>query len=322
LNKWLLGGKLFIAKVGEDVVVRMNNDTYYKMAFMDFSNGPVKLSSNKASKELFFSSQLMDYRNANFENVIHPIGDYYLYYGEIPENIAGTLIQSPSNLALVIVRVEVKDKDNEDDLKQAQTIFNGIDIEGPEISEFPTLDLLSSFDEKVATSATILIDSTFKVVPFNRMVASPDQIPDEVSYLNFAAGAKGGWGGPVTSHSSYQMIFFDNENNTLDGSKGGYTLTTTEPPVDAFWSVTVYDTERGGFLHPNAEDKYHINNTSAVRNEDGTDTFNFKTKCEAGDVNCLEVPSGPFDITARYYLPKEEIRTGEWTMSKAVLVKN
>ncbi len=322
LNKWLLDGKLFIAKAGEDVVVRMNNDTYYKMAFMDFSNGPVKLSSNMGSEERFSSFQLMDNRNTNFENIIHPKGDYYLYYGETPKNISDNLIQSPSNLAVVIVRVEVKDKDNEKDLKKAQTIFNGITIEGPQISEFPTLDLLSSFDEMVAKAATRLIDSTFKVVPFNSMVASPDQIPEEVSYLNFAAGTKGGWGGPVTSHSSYEMIFLDNENNTLDGCKGDYTLTTTKPPVDAFWSVTVYDTERGGFFHPNAEDKYHINNTSAIRNGDGMITFIFKTKCEAGDVNCLEDQSGPVDITARYYLPKEEIRTGKWTIPKAVLVKN
>jgi len=27
---------------------------------------------------------------------------------------------------------------------------------------------------------------------------------------------------------------------------------------------------QGGFLHPNEDNKYHINNTGAVKNEDGT----------------------------------------------------
>jgi len=47
-----------------------------------------------------------------------------------------------------------------------------------------------------------------------------------------------------------------------------------------------------------------------VKNDDGTVTFLFKQKCEPGDVNCLEVPAGQFDIAARYYLPSEDIRSG------------
>lgn len=98
-------------------------------------------------------------------------------------------------------------------------------------------------------------------------------------------------------------------------------MTTTEPPVDTFWSITVYDAERGGFLHPNAHDKYHINNTTAIKNEDGTVTFLFKTNCEEGDLNCLEVPAGQFDLVTRYYLHHEEIRSGEWTFPKLELIQ-
>ena len=126
-------------------------------------------------------------------------------------------------------------------------------------------------------------------------------------------------GGPDTSHSSYETIFFDINGNEMIGSKGTYTVTTEEPPVDAFWSLTVYDTDRGGFLHPNKHDQYHINNTNAVMNEDGTVTFIFKQSCLESDKNCLEVPAGRFDIAARYYLPHEEIRSGEWTLPKIEL---
>ena len=151
------------------------------------------------------------------------------------------------------------------------------------------------------------------------MVAEPEQVPDEVSYLYLAAGTKGAWGGPVAEHSTYEMFFFDGDGNALDGRKGTYKITTEEPPVDAFWSVTVYDTERGGHFHPNIKDQYHINNTTAVKNADGTFTFTFKTQCEKGDINCLEVPAGPFDLAVRYYLPKEELISGEWKMSLPIL---
>jgi hypothetical protein len=45
-------------------------------------------------------------------------------------------------------------------------------------------------------------------------------------------------------------------------------------------------------------------------------------KCEDGDQNCLEVPAGPFDVIARYYLPKPEIMSGEWTIPRPVLKKS
>ena len=62
-------------------------------------------------------------------------------------------------------------------------------------------------------------------------------------------------------------MFTDASGATLEGSKGDYMLVTEAPQVDAFWSVTVYDSTTGR-LHPNDDDRYHINNTTAVRNED------------------------------------------------------
>jgi len=103
--------------------------------------------------------------------------------------------------------------------------------------------------------------------------------------------------------------------------RGSYTVTTEEPPVDAFWSLTVYDTERGGYFHPNACDRYHINNTTAARNDDGTVTFTFKTSCGEADLNCLEVPAGRFDITARYYMPRDPIINGSWKLPGITLVE-
>jgi hypothetical protein len=321
LNKIFLDSKPELVKAGEDRVVRMNNDTYYTGGFVYLVEGPVTLSASFYDENRFYSFQLMDDRNTNFRNIIRPKGEYYLYHGEKPDNVEGELIEAPSNIVAVIIRVEVKDKDDSIDVEAAKKVFNGINISGPDITEFPWLDLLSSFDEAVEKRANEMMDSVFANVPLSQLVASPEQVPNEVSYLYLAAGTKGAWGGPVASHSAYETIFTDGNGKVLEGHKGTYSVTTTEPPVDAFWSVTVYDTERGGFLHPNAQNKYHINNTSAVKNEDGTVTFLFKTKCGEGDFNCLEVPAGQFDLVTRYYLPHEDIRSGEWTFPKLELIQ-
>lgn len=319
-NKWVLGEEPELVTHENDTVVRMNNDTFYKLAFVLLDQGPVILEATAPSVERFNSFQLMDDRNVNFRNLIYPSGSYTLYYGEKPSGIVGTAIEVPSKLAVVIVRVEVKNKKDDADVEDAKAVFNGIKIVGATIQEFPELDLLSKFTQDVVEEANSQIDEVFETTPFNDLVAGPSDVPDKVSELNLAAGTKHGWGGPVTSHSAYEVMFQDAKGKTLDASQGTYTLTTTEPPVDAFWSVTAYDSSDGHF-HPNDEKRYHINNTTAITNEDGSVTFLFKTKCEQGDVNCLEVPEGPFDITARYYLPDCPIRTGEWTIPRPELVK-
>ena len=321
LNTWTLGPTPVLTKAGEDKVVRMNNDTYYRMAFVDLSNGPVTVNSSAQTNDRFSSFQLMDDHNTNYHNVINPDGTYVLYTGETPADIEGELIKVPSVISIVVVRVEVKDLNNKEDIESAKSIFNGITITGPEITAFPELDLVSALDAEVIERGNTILDSVFKVVPFRLTVSSPEQLGKEVPVVNHAAGTKGGWGGPVTSHSSYETIFSGADGKPLNATNRDYTVTFNAPPVDAFWSLTAYDTERGGYLHPNKYNRYHINGTTAVPNEDGTFTFLFKTTCEASDNNCLEVPAGQFDIVARYYLPKEPIQSGAWELPKLDLVK-
>lgn len=315
LNTWALGAEPTLVRAGEDRVVRMNNDTFYKIAFVDLRGGPVFLSSTNLTDDRFRSFQLMDDRNVNYRNVIRPAGEYTLWHGERPTEIRGEAIEVPSLLSVVGVRVEVRDLNNPDDLASAEAVFNGIVIEGPTLDRLPELDLLGGFDERVEEEALRRLDETFQEVPFTSTVVGPGQEPGvDVPVLNHAAGTKGGWGGPHPSHSAYETLFTDVLGNDLVGANGVYTVTTDPPPVEAFWSLTVYDTDRGGFFHPNPDNRYHINNTTAQPNADGTVTFLFKQVCQTTDVNCLAVPAGRFDIAARYYLPDESIITGEWTL--------
>ena len=127
----------------------MNNDTFYKLAFISLENGPVRLQSEKSDDNRFSSFQIMDDRNVNFRNVIRPKGTYTLFHGNQPANIEGEAIEAPSKLVALIVRVEVKDRSNADDMRNAEAVFNGITISGPKITAITKLDLLGGFDEKV-----------------------------------------------------------------------------------------------------------------------------------------------------------------------------
>jgi hypothetical protein len=320
-NRWLPAGEPALVRAGEDILPRTNNDTYYKTAVLDLESGPVILESRAPSTNRFNSFQLVDDRNANYRNVIFPAGKYTLYFGEQPEDIEGESIEAPSSLSMVIVRVEVRNKNDPADVAAAKAVYNGITIQGARAGALRRLDLLSAFPSDVAAEANRRMDEVFGTVPFSRLVVGPGkEAGRDVPYLHHAAGTKGGWGGPDPTHSSYEAIFFDKDGNELEGRKGTYAVTTAVPPVDGFWSITVYDTQRGGRLHPNAANRYHFNGTTAVKNGDGTVTFVFKRACDAADGNCLEVPSGRFDVTARYFLPQEQIVTGAWRLPKIELL--
>src|SRR5210317_1489622 len=209
LNQWGQASRELL-KAGEDTIVRSNNDTLYKTAFIYLGDGPVVLRSDSPSKERFSSFQLQDDRNANYRNIINPAGSYTLYHGEKPGNITGEAVEVPSLLSAVVTRIEVKDSDDAADMAAAQAVFDGITIEGPTIREMPAVDLLSGFDEQVAQEANKRMDETAKSVPFSDMIVGPGQEPGkDVPYLYHSAGTKEGWGGPATSHSAYESMFTD-----------------------------------------------------------------------------------------------------------------
>ncbi len=320
-NRWVPGGEPALVRAGDDVVPRTNNDTYYKGAALFLKNGPVVLESSTPAKDRFNSFQLIDDRNANYRNIVFPMGKYTLYFGKRPEKLQGEAIEVPSAFSVVIARVEVRDKNDPKDVAAAKAVFNAMNISGVQPHEFPQLDLLSGYAANVVAEANRRMDKVFATVAFGQTVVGPGKEPGrDVPYLYHSAGTKGGWGAPDPTHSAYEAIFFDNGGNEMKGGNGTYAVTTEVPPVDAFWSVTVYDTERGGYLHPNANNRYHINDTTAVRNDDGTVTFTFKRECGATDTNCLDVPAGRFDVAVRYYLPRQQILSGTWRFPRIELV--
>jgi hypothetical protein len=111
----------------------------------------------------------------------------------------------------------------------------------------------------------------------------------------------------------------DAAGGAFDGTRTRYTVTFPAdglPPVDAFWSITVYDADR--FLYANELDRSVLGSrqlATMARDPDGGVTIEVAHARPAEDrlANWLPCPAGPFVLTFRTYLPGEAIRDGAWT---------
>jgi hypothetical protein len=132
-------------------------------------------------------------------------------------------------------------------------------------------------------------------------------------WLKRAAAAKGGIFGNSAIEAMYPLTRITGTGETLDGSKHNYTLTFPKdklPPVNAFWSVTMYD-GKTQFLIKNPINRYLINSPMLPEmktNPDGSLTL-YIQKDSPGkekESNWLPAPDGPIYLVMRLYWPKEE----------------
>ena len=81
------------------------------------------------------------------------------------------------------------------------------------------------------------------------------------------------------------------------------------PPVDAFWSITLYAADR--FLYPNDFQRFSIGDrTSGLRHDpDGGLTLQIGHAAPADRSNWLPAPNGNFYLILRMYRPRPEARS-------------
>jgi hypothetical protein len=132
-------------------------------------------------------------------------------------------------------------------------------------------------------------------------------------WLKRAAAAKGGIYGNDAAEAVYPLTKTLANGEPLDGSKNNYTLTFAAkefPPVNAFWSVTMYD-GKTQFLIENPINRYLINSPmlpGMKKNSDGSLTLYIQNKSPGKDKesNWLPAPDGPIYMVMRLYWPKTE----------------
>jgi hypothetical protein len=134
-------------------------------------------------------------------------------------------------------------------------------------------------------------------------------------YLKRAIVAREGLGANLPEDAIYPLNLADASGKPLDGANT-YTLHFEKgamPPVNAFWSITLYDSE--GFQVGNPLNRFAVSSWMPFKsNADGSLDLYFQNESPGTDkaANWLPAPKGAFNLTMRLYAPKSEALTGKW----------
>jgi hypothetical protein len=135
-------------------------------------------------------------------------------------------------------------------------------------------------------------------------------------YLKRAIVSQLGLGANLPEDAIYPLNLGDESGKPLDGASK-YTITfekNAAPPVNAFWSITLYDQE--GFQVGNVLNRFAVSSWMPFRqNADGSLDLYIQNENPGKDMeaNWLPAPKGAFNLTMRLYSPKSEALTGKWT---------
>ncbi|ARN76422.1 hypothetical protein BST96_14320 [Oceanicoccus sagamiensis] len=118
----------------------------------------------------------------------------------------------------------------------------------------------------------------------------------------------------------YPNTLVDSTGQTLDGQHS-YKLhfqAGQVPPVNAFWSVTMYDSE--GFLIENPINRYALGSRDKLQyNADGSlDILLQQQRPASGTDNWLPTPSDNFAVTLRLYAPQSSATNGSWPLPQVI----
>jgi hypothetical protein len=127
-----------------------------------------------------------------------------------------------------------------------------------------------------------------------------------------------GWNRP--QDAVYPLSQKDADGHEYDGAAHRYVMRVLKgqmPPVEAFWSLTLYDEDF--FFVPNAIDRYELSQRNTfVTNPDGSVDFHIQAESPGKDkeANWLPAPKGKFVLVLRMYGPTTSppsILDGSWT---------
>ena len=128
-------------------------------------------------------------------------------------------------------------------------------------------------------------------------------------YLNRARTAYLGLGALATSEAIYAVSHCDSRLEPLNGERTYHLRFNAgdKPPVDAFWSVTMYDADR--FLYGNDAQRHSIGDrTPGLQYQsDGGLVIEIGSKRPTRVNNWLPAPAGPFYLILRMYHPQDGV---------------
>jgi hypothetical protein len=184
----------------------------------------------------------------------------------------GTLTEEKVGTRYVLLTIRTfADPNDEEDMKEAYRLQEAVVVEQADLGKFEVPDWKKDEVEKMRETINVVAST---VTDSSKMFGKKEGL-DPVYWM---LGAALGWGGlPAV-------------------------------PVDAFWSVTLYDEK--GWMPVNEYNAYSFNNVTAKKAKDGSVTIHFGGDPKAG--NFLPIMPG-WNYIVRMYKPGSEILNGSWT---------
>ena len=280
-----------LARIDRQTVIRLNRDTLYSSAVFDLDAGPVTITLPDPSKR-FMSMQLIDDEHY-CPAVFYGAGEHTLTREQIGTRYVATPVRT------------LIDPTNPKDLEAVHKLQDAIQVEQKSPGEFevPNWDAKS---QKKVRDALLVLGST---LPDSRHMFGPKAAVDPVRHLIGSAMA---WGGNPAKDAIYLNV-----TPALNDGETAYRITVKDVPVDAFWSISVYNAE--GYFQENKENAYTLNNLTAKKGADGSITVQFG-KSEGKTLNCLPIMPG-WNYLVRLYRPRKEILDGTWKFPLAQPVR-
>jgi len=270
------------ARIDKQTVIRLNRDTLYSSGVFDLDAGPVTITMPDAGKR-FMSLQVIN-------------EDHYVpavYYGKgshtLTKQSVGTRYVATAIRTLV-------DPVDPKDLEQVHALQDAIKVDQKSVEKFeiPNWDQAS---QKKVRDALLVLSST--IPDFSHAFGTKAEV-DPIRHLIGTAAA---WGGNPDKDATYLNITPANNDGTTV-----YKLSAKDVPVEAFWSISVYNAE--GYFQKNEHDAYSVNSITGKKGSDGSVAVQFGG-CDGKIPNCLPITKG-WNYTVRLYRPRPEILDGKW----------
>ena len=272
-------------------IIRPNRDTLYSLAVFDFDGGPVTVTLPDAGKR-FMVMQVVN------EDQYTPA----VYYGAGSHTLTKQGIGT--RYGIVVVRM-LLDPANLQDVQQVHALQDAVTVSQQSAGTFEIPDWDEASLKKVR-DALLQLGET--ISDTRRTFGATE---DRVDPVRHVVGTALVWGGLPEKDGLYLPITpARNDGTTI------YRLTVKDVPVDGFWSITIYNAE--GYLEPNPNDVYSVNNITAKKSADGAIAIQFGG-CDGEIPNCLPITRG-WNYTVRLFRPRPEILHGTWSFPHAQLV--
>ena len=268
--------------VDNQPVIRMNVDTIYSSLVLDLSE-PVEITLPEI--------------DGRYQSMHVMSQEHYMFVEATPGTYRLTEEEVGTRFAALAFRTFIEPTDP-DDVQAAHAAQDGIVVSGGGSGPFEAPD----WDTEQLAVARKALNDLAAELSFDSARAFGRK--DEVDPVHFLVGGIAGWAG-LPARGAIYLIDAVEEN---DGETP-YAVTARDVPVDAFWSITVYNED--GYMERNEMGRSSYNNVTAEPNDDGSITIHLGA-CNDGRVNCIPITPG-WSYAVRLYQPREEILNGSWS---------